>query len=498
MPVGQLRFIVPERSRLTDRAVQQAYLTGFDPIPSFCRARFADNGDLLVEREGFDSVKLNIPYRIDGRGEPLTATGTLAQRERPYLLPLELARGKLNVLRNQIAEWEQAGFETSPELRGLIHTATRHLTDAAVRQNEPKVAVMFAHESLVDTLEAAELAARIYTQQALAVRHRSVAKLPIAFGSSLGRQPLEKGLMKLAQAVCNTAVVPLSWKQVVPNEDEYQWEAYAEQLDWCRTLGINTCAGPLIKLDDRGFPAWLNAWQQDVDAIAAFAAEYTAKVVTQFRGRVSFWNCASFSYRQHQLGLRDEEKLRIISRVVETIRRIDADTPLIACFDQPWGEYLRKVPMAYAPIHIADHLVRSGLPIAALGLEIEVGYLPDGTYLRDSLELSRLIDTWSLLGVPLYIFLAAPSAESDDARVDSKAVPVEGAWPGGWTPEGQADWVRAVVPMLLAKPSVQGIAWQQFRDDEPHELPHAGLFDAAGRPKPVLSALTTLRGEHLL
>jgi hypothetical protein len=142
--------------------------------------------------------------------------------------------------------------------------------------------------------------------------------------------------------------------------------------------------------------------------------------------------------------------------------------------------------------------VRSGLPIAALGLEIEVGYLPDGTYLRDSLELSRLIDTWSLLGVPLYIFLAAPSAESDDARVDSKAVPVEGAWPGGWTPEGQADWVRAVVPMLLSKPSVQGIAWQQFRDDEPHELPHAGLFDAAGRPKPVLAALTTLRAEHLL
>lgn len=483
---------------MTDRAAQQAYLTGFDPIPSFCRARFADNGDLLVEREGFDSVKLNIPFRIDGHGEPLVATGTLAQRERPYLLPLELARGKLNVVRNQVADWEQSGFEASRSLRALLHSATHHLTDAAVRQDEPQVAANFAQEALADALEAAELAARLYAEQALAVRHRTVSKLPIAFGTSLGRQPPEQGLMKMTASVCNTAVVPMTWRNVVPQEDDYHFEAIAEQLAWCRSQGMNTCAGPLVKLDDRGLPAWLDAWQDDVDAIAAFAAEYAARIVTQFRGQVSFWNCATFSYRAHQLGLKDEEKLRIIARIVETIRRCDTDTPLLACFDQPWGEYLRKVPMAYAPIHIADHLVRSGLPIAALGLEIEVGYLPDGTYLRDGLELSKLLDTWSLLGVPLYIFLAAPGGEGDDGKAESKAATVEGAWPGGWSLEAQAEWVRRVVPMLLAKPSVQGIAWQQYRDDEPHELPHAGLIDAEGLPKPVMTTLAALRKEHLL
>ncbi|MGC3966649.1 MAG: hypothetical protein QM775_04555 [Pirellulales bacterium] len=174
--------------------------------------------------------------------------------------------------------------------------------------------------------------------------------------------------MKLTQAVCNTAIVPLVWKQVVPQEDDYHWAAYGDQLDWCQAQGINTCAGPLVKFDDRGLPTWLNAWQDDVDAIAAFAAEYAARVVTQFRGRVSFWNAASFSYRAHQLGLKDEEKLRIIARLFDTIRRCDTDTPLVVSFDQPWGEYLRRVPLAYAPIHIADHLVRSGLPIAAPGI----------------------------------------------------------------------------------------------------------------------------------
>lgn len=498
MPVGQLRFIVPERSRLSERAAQQAYFTGFDPIPSFCRARFADNGDLLVEREGFDSAKLNLPWRVDGRGEPLLTTGTLVQRDRPYLLPLELARGKLNTVRNQIADWEQAGFEQNEALRAKLKSAMHHFTEAAVRQHEPQLASLFAQDALIDAVDAAEIAAQLYAEQAISARHRSVAKLPIAFGACLGRKAPEQGLTKMTAALCNTAVVPLVWRNVVPEEDVYQWDAYSEQLAWCQTQGMNTCAGPLVKLDDRGFPAWLNAWQDDVDAVAAFSAEYTARVVQQFLGRVSFWNCATFSYRTHQLGLKDEEKLRVIGRVVETIRRLDAETPLIVSFDAPWGEYLRKTPLAYAPIHIADHLVRSGLPIAAFGLEIEAGYTGDGSYLRDALELSKLIDTWSMLGVPLYVFLAAPSAESEDALAETRSQPIAGAWPGGWSPEGQAEWVSKIVPMLLAKPSVQGIAWQQYRDDEPHELPHAGLIDERGQPKPVFTALTSIRNEHVL
>src|SRR5205807_6233075 len=127
-------------------------------------------------------------------------------------------------------------------------------------------------------------------------------------------------------------------------------------------------------------PAWLTLWQQDVSGILAFTAEYVAKVVQKFKGRVSFWHAASFTHRPDALGLRDEEKLRVVVRAVETIRRHDPDTPLIVSFDQPWGEFLRRVPVGYAPMHIADHLVRSGLPLAAIGLEIEVGYWPEGSF----------------------------------------------------------------------------------------------------------------------
>jgi hypothetical protein len=49
MPVGTLRFIVPQTDRISERAVQQAYLAGFDGIPTYCRARLA-GGELLIER----------------------------------------------------------------------------------------------------------------------------------------------------------------------------------------------------------------------------------------------------------------------------------------------------------------------------------------------------------------------------------------------------------------------------------------------------------------
>ena len=416
------------------------------------------------------------------------------------MLPLELARGKLNTVRNQIADWEQAGFEQNEALRAKLKSAMHHFTEAAVRQHEPQLASMFAQDALIDAVDAAELTAqplRGTGDCGTASERREVADC-LRHVASGRRGTFEQGLTKMTAALCNTAVVPLVWRNVVPEEDVYQWDAYSEQLSWCQTQGMNTCAGPLVKLDDRGFPAWLNAWQDDVDAVAAFSAEYTRASCSSSSAASRSGTARRFPTARISSGSRTKKSCES-SRA--WWKRFAGSTPIrrsVVSFDAPWGEYLRKTPLAYAPIHIADHLVRSGLPIAAFGLEIEAGYTGDGSYLRDALELSKLIDTWSMLGVPLYVFLAAPSAESEDALAETRSQPIAGAWPGGWSPEGQAEWVREIVPMLLAKPSVQGIAWQQYRDDEPHELPHAGLIDERGLPKPVFAALTSIRKEHVL
>ena len=69
--------------------------------------------------------------------------------------------------------------------------------------------------------------------------------------------------------------------------------------------------------------------------------------------------------------------------------------------------------------------------------------------------------------------------------------------PPGSTPRTQQAWAARYLPLLLAKPYVQGIFWNQLRDTQPHDFPHGGLFDLRRHPKPALRTLASIRQAHL-
>jgi len=150
--------------------------------------------------------------------------------------------------------------------------------------------------------------------------------------------------------------------------------------------------------------------------------------------------------------------------------------------------------MDLSPLHFADALVRTGLELGGLELEICAGYDGSGTAVRDALDLSRLVDLWSCLNVPLYIALMLPSDDRPDPKASGSAKPLPGT---RWTAEFQQQWVESVAPLLLSKPAVQGIAWNQLSDAVEHEYPWGGLFDEHGKPKPSLASLSVIRKIHL-
>ena len=80
-------------------------------------------------------------------------------------------------------------------------------------------------------------------------------------------------------------------------------------------------------------------------------------------------------------------------------------------FDQPWAEYLAKEDFDLSPLHFADALVRADLGVAGVAMEMNLGYWPGGTQPRDLLAISRHLDRWSLLGIPLLAYLTLPSQE---------------------------------------------------------------------------------------
>ena len=293
----------------------------------------------------------------------------------------------------------------------------------------------------------------------------------------------------------NSAIVPLAWGEVEPHEGKRDWSTSDPQIQWCRDQGLRITGGPLVQIDRWAVPDWLYLWEGDEEAVVKFALDYVREAVGRYRGKVHLWQCASRLNVSDMLGLSEEHRLRLAALTIEAIRQADPRTPVVLSIDQPCAEFMGEQECELSPIHFADALVRAEIGLIAIGLEMNFGYWPGGTALRDVLELGRQIDRWSLLGLPLLITLTLPSAAGADPLARYQVEPIP--YSPGIRPRRSISGTgsNVVVPMLLSKPAVQGIFWSQLADNVPHDFPHGGLVDAQGQPKPALEALRNLKQQ---
>ncbi len=246
-----------------------------------------------------------------------------------------------------------------------------------------------------------------------------------------------------------------------------------------------------------GLPDWL--WEKETDllSICGFLTDYVAMVVERYHRQIRSWQLTAASNWAGVLASGDEELLWLTLRLAEAVRRIDPSLEIIVGLAQPWGDYLAVQERNQSPFVFADTLIRTGLKLAALDLEFIFGVSPRGSYCRDQLDVSRILDLYALLGLPLQVTLGYPSAPDKDEQAGSDQRVNAGYWRGGFSPDVQADWAEAIAGLCVCKPIVRGVQWAHFRDSEPHQFPHCGLVGAGGELKPALKRLTALRGAHL-
>src|SRR5262249_34205665 len=80
---------------------------------------------LHVGRRTDESGYLIAPWDVEGAGRLMVASPTVIEREQPYQLQLELARGKVNQVRGQAAEWLLGGLVMPPQVDEVIRQGTR-------------------------------------------------------------------------------------------------------------------------------------------------------------------------------------------------------------------------------------------------------------------------------------------------------------------------------------------------------------------------------------
>lgn len=496
--MGQMRFLTPQRERVSEETADRAYIAGLDGVPTPCHKSWEDERILRLERVIDESGNLYIPWQVDGHGEVLISTASLMERERPYNLPVELARGTVNRLRTRADVWQMAGLELSGELVTMMESAVSSFTRAATSQDDEQAAATEAEEAVRESLDAIVLLGEEYARQVLAFRHEETSQLPTVLAGNMGDEVMPANAEPMFGAAFNAAAIPFNWKTAQPTADEWQWSLSDKQMQLCRRYGLKMFGGPLLRMDAAALPDWISADQHDFEQFAACLQKYVSTTVERYRGQVHLWHCAASVNTRGVLPLSDEQRLRLAVLVIEVTRRTDPRTPVFVSVDQPWAEYLTAEETDLSPMHFAEMLVRAELGIAGIGLEINLGYWPGGTLPRDILEIGQHIDHWSLLGVPLVLLLTLPSSSEEDPLASQDAGrPLRWDSNDGFSLESQKAQVERLLPMLMAKQSVQAVVWNQVFDSIPHKYAHGGLFDTQDMPKPSLTSLIEIRRNHL-
>jgi hypothetical protein len=495
MGVFKFQLTSPDAaSRLSD--LRKAYVTGLDRTPSRLSIEFRQ-GIMTCHRESSESGRLFVPWPVEGHGTPIVGTATLAEKQEPYNLAVELARGKLNDVRNQPADWRQMGLRPPPELDDVLRRATSAFVRAATSSDDPSISHAAAQASLAAILDAANLLTEAYTSQVLQTRLTGSAKLPTQLALGLEGDPRTSPLASEWTQAFNAARVGSPWKSLAPSEGQYRWDELDAQLAWCKKQSMAVHAGPLLEFRAGALPDWIWLWEGDFETILGLVVDLVRQVVQRYKGKIPVWHLVHRPASADFLGLSEEEQIRIAARAIQVARQADPSAQYTVGVERPWAEWMGSSPFQLGPLHLADYLVRADLGLAGVVLEVAPGYSAPGSYLRDLFDFSKLLDLYALLNLPLHIWMTFPSGSGPDPKADPSVKVETGQWPSPPDEDTQASWAARWLSLAAAKPYVRSLTWTQATDAVPHLYPHGGLFRPDLSPKPLFPWLKSFRRELL-
>ena len=451
---------------------------------------------LVMRRPVNDSGSIHAPWRIQTAGQLMTSSATLLERPSAYPLTIELARGKVNQVRGQTADWVMGGLCLTPPLDQLIREATVAYGQAMM--DLPNVSAYPAAETALQKSHAAahELTTA-YIEQVFRLRHEHQPKLESHLSCRLGATEPSADLEGPFRNAFNAVTLPFAWRDIEPTRGKYDWTAADHRTDWAAAHGLKMIGGPLIDFGGRNLPQWLWESDHDLNDLNRLLCEYVDTVVRRYQKRIRVWQITAGTNCPGILARRDDELIWLTLRLAECARRVNPHLEIIVGIAHPWGDYLAQQERSKTPFVFADDLLRMGLKPSAIDLELIMGVSPRGSYCRDLLDTSRLLDLYALLGVPMQATLGYPSALASPEHADSDQRVNLGYWRSGYSAESQADWAAAFTALVLCKPYVRAVQWSHWSDAEAHPFPNCGLVDSQGRAKPALTPLAELRSAHL-
>ena len=143
--MGEYNFQIPSDWTFDLYHANSAHIVGIDGVPWPCRLTISDPDPntqqriLTVNRNQDGSGRLYLLYDFETLGEHLICTGTLlpSAEDEPHDLLLEVARGTLNRMRNQMSIWGEGGLAIEDTTLQKVADATTQLALSLIHISEP-------------------------------------------------------------------------------------------------------------------------------------------------------------------------------------------------------------------------------------------------------------------------------------------------------------------------------------------------------------------------
>jgi hypothetical protein len=493
--------VIAEGKSPAELDLGQMYLTSLEGQPIRARFRYVGGmGLLFCERRSQGLAALNLPWTIRGAGRLMLRTALLPDRDEPYLLPLELARGRVAEVWRKKEDWGYSYGGPTEKIEIEFREVKLMLSRAQTVQEAPAAAADQSEETLALAVGLGEQLALADARSGIAARRQRGNLNNVDFGCHWevsGEQP--KAQERFGETF-NYATVPFQWRLIEPREHELDWKWLDGWVQWLEAKGMVIKGGGLIRFSELHLPDWVWIWENDFDAVRDYVFDHVERCVQRYRGRVDHWealtglhleNCMSFSL----------DRILELSRVCAyAVKRADPKATVILGLVHPWGEYFATNQKSIWPYNYAEMCINAGVPFDVIGLEVFFGTAGQGFHCRDLMVLSDLLDLFGVLGKPVHITAAGvPSAcyPDPDAVVggSSHQPGAGGVWRKPWDENVQADWLDAFYRVAIGKAFVTAVSWRDFSDHQPHYLPHGGLLRKDLHPKVAFQKLLAVRHE---
>ncbi|MCA9052586.1 MAG: beta-galactosidase, partial [Planctomycetaceae bacterium] len=305
--MGVMRFLALPAEIANDwRDASSAYVTALDGRVFAARVELTDSV-LSCTRASSESGKLHVAWPVEGFGRPVLTTASLPESDQPYLLVLELARGKIGEVREQAFQWQFAGMMISDDFREQQRKAFQLFSKASAAKGDPQTASGLAQQALESICTAAATLARSYTVQRQQSRALSQSHPPALLGCTLDDSVLTEPHRSTFFQTFSAAAVPIEWSRVEPVEGEYRWQLLDTLVESCQRKRCIIRAGPMLDLSTGGLPSWLSPWAADFLNLQSFVCDFMETAVSRYAGRIRIWEVSARGNIGGGLALTEEQ-----------------------------------------------------------------------------------------------------------------------------------------------------------------------------------------------